>query len=443
MNKAFLLAFLSICFYQFICAQSPHAFRYQAVIRDTTGVVIANQLVSLKISILQGDVGGEAVYSELHDIVTNQLGLVNLDVGRGLTIHGNFSEISWGADTYSIQIELDLTGGTNYSFVGASQLLSVPYALYAENSGSTPEPDTIISQWKDAPSGIYYDEGRVGIGTTDPQAILHVNGQSNMTQGRNFMHLSNTSTDNLSAINIKLTAGSGNNCTYLYHISDQYSLFDYKYAGTTNLWNDGNGLILRTSPQGRFSFETGLAKDDSYTELMSLTNEGKLGVGTENPEARVQIESSSNGQSGRNFLWLKNNATDQYSAVYLQLSSGDDSRTTLQHRGDAYSIYGDEWRKTSLLWNEGNGLILRTSTFGKVYFEFYDGSNLKEAAVITSDGGVGIGVSEPARSLHVKDVMRLEPRSDPPENPAEGDIYMDNTDHKLKVFDGEQWQSCW
>lgn len=60
-----------------------------------------------------------------------------------------------------------------------------------------------------------------------------------------------------------------------------------------------------------------------------------------------------------------------------------------------------------------------------------------------SDHRVGIGTTTPARKLHVNDVLRLEPRSSAPPNPSEGDIYMDSTDHKLKVYDGTSWQSCW
>ncbi len=60
-----------------------------------------------------------------------------------------------------------------------------------------------------------------------------------------------------------------------------------------------------------------------------------------------------------------------------------------------------------------------------------------------SSGHVGVGTTAPARSLHVKDVVRLEPRDAPPDNPAEGDMYMDRRLHKLRVYDGSQWQNCW
>ena len=62
---------------------------------------------------------------------------------------------------------------------------------------------------------------------------------------------------------------------------------------------------------------------------------------------------------------------------------------------------------------------------------------------MSADGFLGIGITEPQRTLHVKDVIRLEPRSYPPSNPSEGDMYMDSNDHKLKVFNGTEWKSCW
>jgi trimeric autotransporter adhesin len=58
-------------------------------------------------------------------------------------------------------------------------------------------------------------------------------------------------------------------------------------------------------------------------------------------------------------------------------------------------------------------------------------------------GKMGINVCEPKRNLHIKDVLRLEPRDTPPGNPEKGDIYFDGTINKLRVFDGTVWQNCW
>jgi hypothetical protein len=68
--------------------------------------------------------------------------------------------------------------------------------------------------------------------------------------------------------------------------------------------------------------------------------------------------------------------------------------------------------------------------------------NLRVNGTFLTDN-IGIGVASPARTLHVKDVMRLEPLTSAPSNPAKGDMYFDGTLNKLRVFDGSTWQSCW
>jgi hypothetical protein len=488
MKKRTLIPVVFLCVSLFCGGQAPHAFKYQAVIRDTTGAVISNQLVSLRVSVLKGDIDGEVSYSEIHDVKTNTLGLVNLEVGRGLVIQGDFAQISWGTDNYFIQLEIDMEGAMNYQMLGASQLLAVPYALYAEKSGSGAGPDTIVSQWKESAEGIYYDEGNVGINQTDPQysldmnGVLNVNGEgrisntlkvglnnfnvtsegnvgigtslpvSNLqiegtsvhTGNRRFLQIRNNSTDNHSAVVLWMNAGAGSSSTFLSHHAASYSLYEGKYTETSLLWNDGQGLFFRTRPESMFIFETydgGQYSDP--VELMRITGDGKLGIGTENPEAKLQIEGETYGASTeRNFLWLKNNSTDYLSSVYMTLSSGGESNTMLHHMGDYYS-YNDVWRQYTLLWNQGRGIILRSSIPGIIHFEFYDGSIVQETARFTSDGRMGVGTKDPQRALHVSDVIRLDPRSSPPENPAEGDIYMDGSDHRLKVYDGTTWQSCW
>lgn len=123
-----------------IFAQAPKKMSYQAVIRNTTGTLVANTNVGLKISILKGSVFGTAVYEETHAAATNDNGLVSIEIGTGNMISGDFGLISWGNDAYFIKTETDPTGGSNYTISGTNQLLSVPYALYAEktkNPGKT------------------------------------------------------------------------------------------------------------------------------------------------------------------------------------------------------------------------------------------------------------------------------------------------------------------
>lgn len=117
-----------------VIAQTPQAFKYQAVARDINGDVLVNKSIALKVSILKDGTSGMAVYTETHNPSTNDFGLINLEIGNGALVTGNFMNIEWGNDTYFIKIEMDATGGTNYQLMGTSQLLSVPYALYAKKN---------------------------------------------------------------------------------------------------------------------------------------------------------------------------------------------------------------------------------------------------------------------------------------------------------------------
>jgi len=112
-------------------AQAPEKMSYQAVIRGANNALVTNQQVGMQISILQGS---KAVYEETQTPTSNTNGLVSLEIGTGTVISGSFTAIDWSAGTYFIKTETDPTGGTNYTITGTSQLLSVPFALYATTS---------------------------------------------------------------------------------------------------------------------------------------------------------------------------------------------------------------------------------------------------------------------------------------------------------------------
>ncbi len=122
-----------------VWAQSPNKMSYQAVIRNASNSLVSSSAVAMQISILQGSTEGTAVYVETQTPTTNANGLVNIELGGGTVVSGNFSTINWANGPYFVKTETDpdgATGGIVYTITGTSQLLSVPYALYAANAGT-------------------------------------------------------------------------------------------------------------------------------------------------------------------------------------------------------------------------------------------------------------------------------------------------------------------
>lgn len=119
-----------------LSAQTPSSFNYQAVVRDNAGQIVVNQNVTFRISILQSSATGIPVYSETHSVQTNAFGLVIFEIGQGTIFSGAFSTIDWGSGIYFVKIELDTSNKGSFSAMGTSQLLSVPYALYAAKAGN-------------------------------------------------------------------------------------------------------------------------------------------------------------------------------------------------------------------------------------------------------------------------------------------------------------------
>jgi hypothetical protein len=118
-----------------ILAQTPEKMSYQVVLRDASNTLLTNQQVGIQISILQTTITGSAVYTETQTATTNINGLVSLEIGTGAS-SDNFSAIDWSAGPFFIKTATDASGGSNYSIIGTSQLMSVPFALYAKTAGN-------------------------------------------------------------------------------------------------------------------------------------------------------------------------------------------------------------------------------------------------------------------------------------------------------------------
>lgn len=113
-----------------VWSQPPQKMNYQIVIHNETNELVVNTKVGMRLSILKGSADGEVVYTENLNPVTNQNGLVTVEIG-GET---GFENIDWSAGSYFIKTETDPSGGANYSLSETSQIMTVPYALYAKTA---------------------------------------------------------------------------------------------------------------------------------------------------------------------------------------------------------------------------------------------------------------------------------------------------------------------
>jgi hypothetical protein len=214
MNKALLFLFLVIAGTQVVFSQSPNKFNYQAIVRDSEGKLLVNEEISLRISILSNSATGNTVYSETQSATTNSNGLINLKIGEGNVINGSFNNIEWGNTLHYLKLEIDPEGGTNFTSMGTSQLVSVPYALYANSVNNADDADAdpkneiqdlsldgnvlTITQndnstkidltpymespyWEENDTNIFYIGKRVGIGSNTSNSKLEVRADDNFT----------------------------------------------------------------------------------------------------------------------------------------------------------------------------------------------------------------------------------------------------------------------
>ena len=152
MKKIYAILCLAIASLTQLQAQAPQGFNYQATVRNSGGDLIINSNVYFKFNLMQGSQTSLPVFSETHYVPTDDLGQVSLVIGEG-TPQNNlayFSEIDWSLGSYFLGIELSVNGTNDYVAMGTTQLLSVPYALYAANAGNatltTPNLQSVLAE---------------------------------------------------------------------------------------------------------------------------------------------------------------------------------------------------------------------------------------------------------------------------------------------------------
>jgi hypothetical protein len=425
--KHLLIIFMQCLLLTTIVAQAPQAFKYQALVRDNSGEIIQNQAVGIRVSIHDASAGGTIIYQETFTGTTNQFGLVNLEIGQGTPTVGAFSLIDWGANAKFLEMEIDPAGGVNYISMGTSALLSVPYALYSDRSSD--------ALWSKNNLDIYYNDGRVGIGTDNPQELLELYGNNSTTGFRaswgntydglygDFRHAGSgglqinsqtpSGTGGWADISFmtngttKMFLESGGNVgigtispTNLLELSSTApKLYFNREASTTNLsgiyWrstaDNFEGALVRNNNTGSFEWYTDIS---GSTPRMAVTNSGNVGIGLAAPEVLLEISTSTQFYPG--------DFQDLRKGSILLSQVGGITGNGFYSCGIAFSGINTSRRRAAI------AAIQTNTDVDQVGLAFFThpgtaatNDEVVKQMVITHDGNVGIGTPIPSSRLDV------------------------------------------
>ncbi len=224
----------------------PQGVNYQGIALDVTGNAIVSTTISIRIGIRSGSATGTLEWEETHSVPTNQFGLFALVIGQGTTTGAgsmaSFSSVTWGNSSKFMKVEMDPTGGSSYTTMDNSQLLSVPYSLYSLKTGSAQNPVSM--------------NDLIDADTTGTQI-----GKTLKWNGTNWVPANDNNSDTA------LYAWNGSSITDWHVAGNTTTATDF--IGTTN----NSDLIMKTN----------------NTEQMRITSAGKIGIGTAAPIASVHI----------------------------------------------------------------------------------------------------------------------------------------------------------
>ena len=214
------LYFIFLCVGVF--AQGPDKMSYQAVVRNIDGSILSEPPVALKIGIIQGSTNGQRIYEEVHNQVTNENGLVSLQIGSGDVTIGNFSDIHWSNGSYYLETQMDLEGGSNYTLTGLTELLSVPYALHAKTASRLVSADGDYSLKAKV---ISLQTGRA-INVDDIGNIIECKGNATLVLTSNFDVMEIGDTINLEAHNGAALTIAGDSDVQINYVMGGSAIFE-------------------------------------------------------------------------------------------------------------------------------------------------------------------------------------------------------------------------
>ena len=262
MKRITILLNLLLCV-SVLFAQAPEKFTYQAVIRNANNSLISNAPVGVRVSILQGTASGNTIFVETHSATTNTNGLLTLEIGNGSAQQGSFADIDWGNGPYFLKTETDPNGGSNYSVTNTQQMMSVPYALYANEAGNVPDvPNNVSAFTNDAGYITAQDIPAIPTVPTNVSAFTNDAGYLSSFTEQQILTISNDTVFLTGGSFVKLPQGFNGDYNSLTNKPD---LFSGNYNDLTNKPQ------IPTVPENVSAFTNDAGYLTSYTEQQVLT----------------------------------------------------------------------------------------------------------------------------------------------------------------------------
>jgi hypothetical protein len=338
--KAFLtklaLCYVFVLFTFQVIAQAPQRFSYQAVVRDAAGNLVINRPVGIRFTILRGTATGIAVFAETHRPTTNNDGLASVEIGGGSALFNAMGNIDWSLGPYFLKTEIDPNGATAYSISGTNQMLSVPYALYAEKSANPGNPglSTLVST-----SPTFRGQGGCRFGGTKVMFGLDSNRNNVLDANEVDNRLTTFVCNGKDGKGIVNTVDNGNG-TFTFTYTDGTSFTTGNLTGPTGATGPQGpqgatglqGPIGLTGPQGATG-ATGLQGPIGLTGPQGATGltgpQGPAGqIGLTGPQGTQGIQGPTGpaGANGQNGVSVTNSFV-QNDSLYVVLSSGQTLNT--------------------------------------------------------------------------------------------------------------------
>lgn len=177
-KNVLLLFFISILSLNLFAQIPPEGINYQAIARNNSGVAISNAPLNVRFTIHDVTATGVIVYQETHaSVTTNAYGLFTIVIGAGTPNVGTFPAINWALGNKFLQVEIDDLGGAGYISMGTTQMMSVPYALYAKTAGNVSSPGATGATGSTGATGTAGTNGTNGVdGATGATGLAGTNG---------------------------------------------------------------------------------------------------------------------------------------------------------------------------------------------------------------------------------------------------------------------------